>query len=79
MQDALVRNEQPDAEADLRVTPEDYEAVARACPHSAGMFREALDQHSALAYFPQAPSGIKLLTSAIALCALEASGNWQPP
>lgn len=74
-----MNSERLTSEVAVSVTPGEYETVARACPHTVGTLREAIDQQSALAYFPQAPSGAKLLLSAIALCALEASGNWQPP
>jgi hypothetical protein len=79
VQEAAAMHQSAEGAAPLSLPVEDFEKVARACPKSIGILREALDQQSALAYFPEAPSGSRPVLCAVALCALEASGNWRPP
>lgn len=79
MQEAAAEHQNVAGAASLSLMREDFEKVAQACPESVGILREALDQQLALAYFPEATSGSRLILCAAALCALEASGSCRPP
>lgn len=54
------------------ITVDDYEVVAKFCPGSAPVLRDALSLYSAMAYVPESPDLRQLVTSAISACVLEA-------
>lgn len=54
------------------MTIEDYDVVAKHCPGSAPVLRDALSLNSAVAYVTEAPDSRQLVMSAISACVLEA-------
>ena len=56
----------------VNMTLDDYEVVAKFCPSTAPVLRDALSLYSAMSYVPDAPDLRQLVMSAISVCVLEA-------
>jgi hypothetical protein len=58
--------------AAANMTLDDYEVVAKFCPGTAPVLRDALSLYTAMAYVPESPDLRRLVMSAISACVLEA-------
>lgn len=70
LQEKLVPGNNSSATANMTV--DDYQVVAKFCPGSAPVLRDALSLYSAMAYVPESPDLRQLVMSAISACVLEA-------
>lgn len=54
-----------------KITVDDYDIVAKCCPSSAPILKDALSLYTAMAYLPDCPDLRQLLLSAVSACVLE--------